>query len=93
MEKMISEKKIRNYGLATWVCFRSKPEETGLYLNLEKVVKAAETVGGKNHGLKFIQVSRFLINYIIHSLNFFLNQFFYFARLNLGKIFKVLENN
>lgn len=59
MESMIVEKKIKNYGMATWVCFRSKPEEVGLYLNLEKVVKAAESVGGKNHGFKFIQVNKF----------------------------------
>ena len=48
--------KIRNYGLATYSCFRAKPNETKVHLSLEKVVKIAEQVGGAGHHMKYIQV-------------------------------------
>jgi aryl-alcohol dehydrogenase-like predicted oxidoreductase len=41
--------------MATWTCFRvssASPE----YLSLEQAVKCAESVGGKDHGFKFIQL-------------------------------------
>ncbi len=47
--------KLRYYGMATWTCFRV-PKESREYLSLEAAVKAAESVGGKNHGFKFIQL-------------------------------------
>jgi aryl-alcohol dehydrogenase-like predicted oxidoreductase len=47
--------KLRYYGMATWTCFRAKPEEPE-YLSLEECVKVAEQVGGKNHGFRFIQL-------------------------------------
>ncbi len=47
--------KLRYYGMATWTCFRS-PEDSKEYLSLESAVKAAESVGGKDHGFKFIQL-------------------------------------
>lgn len=46
--------RIRYYGLATWNCFRIKPGEVG-YLNLSEVMKLAESVGGPEHGFRFVQ--------------------------------------
>jgi aryl-alcohol dehydrogenase-like predicted oxidoreductase len=54
-EKYRAENKIRYYGMATWTCFRvssASPE----YLSLEQAVKCAESVGGKDHGFRFIQL-------------------------------------
>lgn len=48
--------RIRYYGLATWNCFRGNPEEASDYLSLETVVQLAETVGGPDHGFRFIQL-------------------------------------
>lgn len=48
---------IQFYGMATWLCFRAKTDEEGIYLNLQKCVELAESIGGKeNHGFHFIQV-------------------------------------
>jgi hypothetical protein len=56
-EKKIQDKQLSYYGMATWLCFRAKPEEEKIYLNLQKCVDLAEEVGGKDkHGFKFIQV-------------------------------------
>lgn len=55
-EGKISQGKIKSYGLATWLCFREKPETTGIYLSLEKVMETAKKVGGEKHGLKYIQI-------------------------------------
>lgn len=54
-ERYRSLGKIRYYGMATWTCFRAKPNE-GEYLSLETCMKAAERVGGKSHGFRFIQL-------------------------------------
>jgi len=50
----VQKKKINNYGIASWVCFRAKPEESDYYLSLEDVIRIAESVGGKNHHLHYI---------------------------------------
>jgi len=42
--------------MATWECFRTRQNNTGLYSNLQDIVDLAEKIGGKNHGFKFIQV-------------------------------------
>lgn len=34
LEKARESKKIANYGMATWICFRAKANENKLYLNL-----------------------------------------------------------
>ena len=47
---------MKHYGLATYSCFRTKPSESKVHLSLEKVVRIAEKVGGKNHSMKYIQV-------------------------------------
>ncbi|CDW78225.1 UNKNOWN [Stylonychia lemnae] len=45
------------YGMATWLCFRGKPDEEKINLNLQKCIEMAEQIGGKeNHNFKFIQV-------------------------------------
>jgi aryl-alcohol dehydrogenase-like predicted oxidoreductase len=54
-EKYRSQNKIRYYGMATWTCFRVPPESPE-YLSLEQVVKCADSVGGENHGFRFIQL-------------------------------------
>jgi len=54
-EKYRANNKIRYYGMATWTCFRVRPDEKE-YLSLEEVVKLAEKVGGKQHGFRFIQL-------------------------------------
>ena len=41
--------------MATWLCFRAKPEEDKIYLNLQKCIQLAESVCGKNHGFRFVQ--------------------------------------
>lgn len=42
LEQKRSEGKIKNYGMASFVCFRAKQNEDKLHLNLQKVVKLAE---------------------------------------------------
>jgi aryl-alcohol dehydrogenase-like predicted oxidoreductase len=54
-EKYRVRDKIRYYGMATWTCFRVRPDSHE-YLSLEQAVKAAEGVGGKHHGFRFIQL-------------------------------------
>ena len=54
-EKYRTENRIRYYGMATWTCFRTQPGSHE-YLSLEQAVRAAESVGGKNHGFRFIQL-------------------------------------
>ena len=54
-EKYRAQDKIRNYGMATWTCFRVPPDSHE-YLSLEQAVNVAESVGGKNHGFRFIQL-------------------------------------
>lgn len=56
LEEKCEQGKIKNYGMATFNCFRSPPEEVGIHLSLQKVHGLAEKVGGKNHRLKFVQV-------------------------------------
>ena len=54
-EKYRAQKKIRYYGMATWTCFRV-PVGSQEYFSLEQAVKCAESVGGKDHGFRFIQL-------------------------------------
>jgi aryl-alcohol dehydrogenase-like predicted oxidoreductase len=41
--------------MATWTCFRVPPDSRE-YLSLEQAVRTAESVGGKDHGFRFIQL-------------------------------------
>jgi len=54
-EKKRKEGKIRFYGMATWECFRTTPENP-LFLQLEEVMDLAVQAGGKEHGFRFIQL-------------------------------------
>lgn len=47
--------KLRYYGMATWTCFRVMPDSRE-YLSLQDAVEVAESVGGKGHGFRFIQL-------------------------------------
>jgi hypothetical protein len=54
-ESKRQEQVLQYYGMATWLCFRAKPEEDKIYLPLQKAVEVAEKIGGKDtHGFKFI---------------------------------------
>lgn len=55
-EERRRENDIQYYGMATWLCFRAKPEEEKIYLNLQKTMEVAQKVGGDDHGFRFIQV-------------------------------------
>ena len=54
-EKYRAQNKICYYGMATWTCFRTPPDSHE-YLSLEQAIKTAESVGGKDHGFRFIQL-------------------------------------
>jgi aryl-alcohol dehydrogenase-like predicted oxidoreductase len=54
-EKFRSKNKIRYYGMATWTCFRVG-EENKEYLSLDEVYNIAKSIGGVDHGFRFIQL-------------------------------------
>ena len=54
-EQKRKDGKIRFYGMATWDCFRVA-EDHKTFLSLEKVIKIAKSVGGDDHGFRFIQL-------------------------------------
>ncbi len=54
-EKYRKQDKVRYYGMATWTCFRVPPDNRE-YLSLEQAVRVAESVGGRDHGFRFIQL-------------------------------------
>ncbi|MDW0282958.1 MAG: aldo/keto reductase, partial [Nitrososphaeraceae archaeon] len=55
-EEYRSMNKIRYYGMATWTCFRVRPDSRE-FLSLEDVAKIAEKAAGtKKHGFRFIQL-------------------------------------
>jgi aryl-alcohol dehydrogenase-like predicted oxidoreductase len=56
MEKARAAGKIRAYGMATWNCFRVEPDAQNEALSLETVVQLAESVGGPQHGFRYLQL-------------------------------------
>ncbi len=55
-EQAVRDGKVRNYGLASFLCFRSPQNEEQIHLSLQRVVHLAESVGGKQtHHFRFIQ--------------------------------------
>ena len=54
-EQKRKDGKIRFYGMATWHCFRVA-EDHKMFLSLEKVIEIAKSVGGDDHGFRFIQL-------------------------------------
>jgi aryl-alcohol dehydrogenase-like predicted oxidoreductase len=56
MEQLVSENKIRAYGIATYSSLRVKPTEQKIHLNIQKVERLAQKVAGKSHNMRFVQV-------------------------------------
>lgn len=56
LEEACEDGRIQNYGMATFNCFRSPPEEEGIHVSLQKVNDLAKKIGGENNRLNFIQV-------------------------------------
>ena len=54
-EKKRKEGVIRYYGMATWECFRVA-NDNPQFLSLEEVVNMAKSIGGEDHGFRFIQL-------------------------------------
>ena len=54
-EQKRKDGKIRFYGMASWDCFRVA-EDHKTFLSLEKVIEIAKSVGGDDHGFRFIQL-------------------------------------
>jgi len=56
MEQLVSENKIRSYGIATYSSLRLKPTEQKMHLNIQKVERLAQKVvgAGKKHNMKFV---------------------------------------
>ena len=54
-EKKRKQGKIRFYGMATWECFRTTPDDP-LFLQLAEVMDLAEQAGGTKHGFRFMQL-------------------------------------
>ena len=80
-EKKRKEGKIRFYGMATWECFRTTPENP-LFLQLAEVMDLAVQAAGKEHGFRFIQL----------PFNLMLDQAYMTKNHNVGgKTVSVLE--
>ena len=80
-EKKRKGGKIRFYGMATWECFRTTPENP-LFLQLSEVMDLAVQAGGKEHGFRFIQL----------PFNLMLDQAYMTKNHNVGgKTVSVLE--
>ncbi len=54
-EQYKKQGKLRYYGMATWSCFRVMPDSRE-FLSLQDAVNVAKSVGGKDHGFRFIQL-------------------------------------
>jgi predicted aldo/keto reductase-like oxidoreductase len=80
-EKKRKEGKIRFYGMATWECFRTNPDNP-LFLQLAEVMDLAMQAGGNEHGFRFIQL----------PFNLILDQAYMTKNHSIGgKIVSVLE--
>ena len=55
LETQRSQNRIRYYGMSTWNCFTSD-RYANVYLSLYDVAALAASVGGANHGFRYIQV-------------------------------------
>jgi len=53
-EKMVQEKKIRSYGIASWNAFLYEEGHTE-YISLKEMVEIAVEVGGKDHHFRYVQ--------------------------------------
>ena len=57
LETMVEAGKIKQYGLATYSSLRTKPTDSKMHLNLQKVTRTAQKIVGedKKHNFKFVQ--------------------------------------
>ena len=55
LERKVTERRIRWYGMATWNGYRVAPNDRS-YLSLIEIVKIASEVGGKDHHFRVIQL-------------------------------------
>jgi aryl-alcohol dehydrogenase-like predicted oxidoreductase len=55
LEEAADRDEVARYGVATWDGLRTLPDQPG-HLSLERVVQAAERVGGKDHRLRAVQL-------------------------------------
>jgi len=53
-ERQRDARRLRTYGLATWDCLRSRPDDPNFF-SLEEGVRIARKVGGDDHGFRFVQ--------------------------------------
>ena len=53
---MVELGKIKSYGIATYSSLRTKPTDSKMHLNLQKVARTAQKVVGedKKHNFKFV---------------------------------------
>ena len=55
-ESAVRENKVKNYGLATWKCFRTQESDVNFYASLAEIVELAEKVAGPDNALNYIQI-------------------------------------
>jgi aryl-alcohol dehydrogenase-like predicted oxidoreductase len=53
-ERLRTEGTLGAYGLATWDCLRTRPDDPGFF-SIEAAEEVARRVGGAQHGLRFLQ--------------------------------------
>lgn len=57
LEGAVQKGKIRDYGIASYSCFRAKPSQNKQHLSLQKVHRLAQKVGGdQDHHFRYLQV-------------------------------------
>lgn len=54
LERLRDRGRLVGYGLATWDCLRSPPDDPGFF-PLETAVKIARKIGGEAHGFRYVQ--------------------------------------
>ncbi len=70
LEQAVVDKKIVNYGVATWNGFRAEPDSEG-YHSLESMIDIARELAGDSHHFRFIQLP---VNLAMPEALFFQNQ-------------------
>jgi aryl-alcohol dehydrogenase-like predicted oxidoreductase len=70
LERAVSDRRIKHYGVATWNGLRAEPDSGG-YLSLESMVELARQIAGEEHHFRFIQLP---LNLAMTEALFFQNQ-------------------
>ena len=52
----IASNKARNFGIASWKCFRTPPSDLAFHLSLAEVAALADKVAGADNGLNYVQL-------------------------------------